>query len=166
MAKWYVIKVMSGKEKKMKELIQTELKINNSENIISQLLIPTQKSVQMRNGKKVNVEKAYLPGYILVECASINDVESNIKHINGISSILKQPLSDSEINRILGKEASKDMEDVFILNQKVKITDGPFASFVGDIKDLDTQKQKVKVNVLIFGREVLLDLTFSQIEKE
>ena len=164
--KWYVIKVVSGKEKKMKEMIEHELKFKNSQNVISQLLIPSEKSLQIRNGKKVNVEKNIYPGYILVECESISDVEANIKHVPGVSSVLKQPLSQSEIDRILGIHDKKAVEDVFCANQKVRITDGPFNSFIGEIKNLDLEKQKAKVCVLIFGREVVLDLTFQQIEKE
>jgi transcription termination/antitermination protein NusG len=163
--KWYVIKVVTGKEKKMKQMIETELKLNNSQHVVSQLLIPSQKSIQIRNGKKVNVDKNFFPGYILVECESINDVESNLKHVTGVSSILKQPLSQSEIDRILGRENKKEANS-FYVGQKVKITDGPFSSFIGDIQELDLDKQKVKLSVLIFGREVLLDLTFLQIEKE
>jgi transcriptional antiterminator NusG len=163
--KWYTIRVVSGKEKKIKESIENELKKNKTEHIVSNLLIATQKSVQLRNGKKVHVEKNSFPGYIFVECEAINDVEANIKHLGGIS-VLKQPLSTSEIERILGRESKKDAPETMCVNQKVKIIDGPFSSFVGEIKEIDTNKQKAKVCVLIFGRESNLDLTFSQIVKE
>lgn len=164
--KWYVIKVINGKEKKIKESIENELKINGNQRVVSQLVTPSQKTIQIRNGKKINVEKNFFPGYILVECESINEVEANVKHINGISSVLKQPLSQSEINRIFGKEEKKDNFDIYTINQRVKITDGPFSSFLGEIREIDKEKQKVKISVLIFGREVLLDLSFLQIEKE
>jgi transcriptional antiterminator NusG len=164
--KWYVIKVMSGKEKKMKEMIEHELKFKNSQHIISKLLIPSEKSLQVRNGKKINVEKNIYPGYILVECESINDVESNIKHVIGVSSVLKQPLSQTEIDRILGIHDKKAIEDVFCVNQKVKITDGAFESFIGEIRELDLNKEKAKICILIFGKEVLLDMTFQQFVKE
>jgi len=164
--KWYVIRVLSGKEKKMKDLIERELKKNGVENIISTLLIPIQKNVQIRKGKKVSVDKNLFPGYILVECESISEVETNIKHINGISSILKQPLSSSEIDRILGKEENKQDDEILNLNQKVRILGGPFNSLIGTIKGLDINKQKAKVSIEIFGRESILDLTFSQIVKE
>jgi transcriptional antiterminator NusG len=163
--KWYVIKVMGGKEKKMKEIIEKELKHNHSENVISQLLIPSQKTLQIRNGKKINVDRNYFPGYILVECESIDEVESNIKHISGVSSVLKQPLSKHEIETILGRESRKDTEEIFGIKQKVKIVDGPFNSFIGTVDEIDNSIQKVKVSVLIFSREVKLDLTFQQIEK-
>lgn len=163
--KWYVIKVMNGKEKKMKDAIEIKLKENNIENIISQMLVPSQKSVQLRRGKKISVEKQSFPGYIFVECESINDVEANIKHINGVTSILKQPLSSKEIEGIQGKTNKKDVEETLHLTDKIKIIDGPFNSFVGTIDKLDLEKQKVKVCVLIFGRETMLDLTVSQIVK-
>ena len=161
--KWYVIKVVTGKEKKMKDIIEKELKHTNSENIINQLLIPTQKTPQIRKGKKINIDKSFFPGYIFVECESINDVESRLKHVSGVSQILKQPLQQSEIDRILGRENQKT-DDIFYIGQKIKITDGPFSSFVGDIKEVDQNKQKTKIGILVFGREVLLDLTFLQIE--
>lgn len=164
--KWFVIRVVSGKEKKMKETIENKLNENNMSHIISNLLIPSHKDIQLRRGKKVNVEKNFFPGYIFVECESINDVEANIKHINGITSILKQPLSQIEIDRILGRESKKDAIENLSLNQTVKIIDGPFSSFVGTIKELENNKQKAKVGILIFGRETILDLTFDQIVKE
>jgi transcriptional antiterminator NusG len=162
--KWYVIRVVTGKEKKIKDIILNELRNNDSQNIISQLLIPSQKTIQIRKGKKINVEKNFFPGYILVECESIDDVVSHVKHINGVSSVLKQPLSQTEIERILGIQNKKISND-FMVGQKVKIVDGPFNSFVGDIQELDSNRKKIKISVLIFGREVLLDLTFEQIEK-
>ena len=164
--KWYVIKVMNSKEKKIKEIIEVKLKENNTESVISQLLIPSQKSVQLRRGKKVSVEKQSFPGYIFVECESISDVEANVKHINGVTSILKQPLTSAEIENILGKTNKKEAEETLHLNDKIKIIDGPFTSFVGTIDKLDLEKQKVKVCVLIFGRETMIDLTVSQIVKQ
>ena len=161
--KWYVIRVVSGKERKIKESIQKELKIKNNENVISNLLIPTQKTIQIRKGKKINIEKNFFPGYIFVECESIDEVESNVKQINGVVSVLKQPVSQIEIDNILGKQ--EDNNETFIKGEKVKIIDGPFDSFIGDIEDIDYNKQKVKVKVLIFNRETSLDLTFLQIEK-
>jgi len=118
---WYVIRVTSGKEKKIKELIENELVKNNNQCVISTLLIPTEKVIQMRKGKKINVEKNFFPGYLFVECDSISDVEANVKHVNGVSSVLKKALSQLEIDRILLRESKKDIEDKLILNQKVKI---------------------------------------------
>lgn len=162
---WFVIKVVSGKEKKMKEVIENQLKKNNTENVISTLLIPSQKTIQLRRGKKVNIDKIFFPGYIFVECNSISEVEANIKHINGITSVLKKALTQDEIDRILIKEEKKHTEDILCVNQKIKIIDGPFNTFIGTIKYLDTNKQKVKVSVNIFDRETILDLKIQQIVK-
>ena len=107
---WYVIKVVTGKEKKMKDIIQNELKNIGLDKFVSQLLIPSQKVTQVRKGKKYNIEKNFFPGYILIECDSVNEIEGGIKHINGVSSILKQPLNQTEIDRILGKE-NKEIEN-------------------------------------------------------
>lgn len=162
---WYVIRVTSGKEKKTKELIESELAKTNNQSVISTILIPTEKVIQMRKGKKINVEKNFFPGYLFVECDSISDVESNVKHVNGVSSILKKALTQPEIDRILLRESKKDIEDKLIVNQKVKIIDGPFTSCIGTIKNLDINKLKVKVSVNIFERETLLDLKIEQITK-
>lgn len=165
--KWYVIKVVTGKEKKMKETIEKELKYNGLDTKFTyRFLIPTQKTVQIRNGKKFNIDKNFFPGYILIECESISDLESNITHISGVSSVLKHPLSDAEVNRILGREEQKEHDSLYYSGQQVKIIEGPFSSFLGSIKENDENKQKVKVVVLIFGREVELDLSYQQISKE
>jgi len=165
MNKWYVIKVVNGKERKMKEAIEFELEQNGTESIISNLLIPTQKSVQIKRGKKVTVDKNLFPGYIFIECESIKEVESNIKHIGGVTSILEQRLSKIEVDRILGteEESEKELDTNLHLNQKIKIIDGPFNTFVGTIKELYNNNQKAKVNVSIFGRETEIDLDVSQI---
>jgi transcription termination/antitermination protein NusG len=164
---WYVIKVVTGKEKKMKETIENEFKHNGLDKFVSRLLIPSQKVVQIRNGKKYNIDKNFFPGYILVECENIKDIEGGLKHINGVSSILSDALKQSEVDRILGKENEvQDTSNNFYLNQQVKIIDGPFASFIGTIQELNEEKKKVKIAVLIFGRETMLDLTLQQIERE
>jgi len=163
--KWYVIKVQSGKEKKTKELIEKELSLNKKESVISTLLIPSQKTIQIRKGKKINVDKNLFPGYLFIECESINEVESNIKHVNGVASILKQPLTKTEVDRMLGQEEVKENDETVFLNQTVKIIEGPFDSFIGTIRELDDKKQRAKVAVLVFGREIVLDLTLSQIMK-
>ena len=166
--KWYVIRVISGKEKKLKETIENELKKNNFDEKINQILVPTHKTIQVRKGKKYNIEKNFFPGYILIECDFISEISAVIKNINGVSGFLgsgksPQPLSDSEIDRILGRQNQK-IED-FYVGQVVKIMDGPFATFCGNLTDIDASKQKVKLNVKIFGRDVPLELTYQQIEK-
>ena len=164
--KWYVIRVVSGKEKKTKETIENYLKEVNNEKVVSKLLVPSQKAIQIRSGKKINVEKNSFPGYIFVECESIDDVEANIKRVNGVAQILKQPLTPSEIERLLGGKVENTNEDNLRINEKVKIIDGPFNTFIGTVRELDISKQKAKLSVLIFGRDTLLDLNFSQFMRE
>jgi len=159
--KWYVIRVATGKEKKTKELIESTLV---DMNIVFNLVIPTEKTIQIRKGKKVYVDKTYFPGYIFIECESTSEIEGLIKHVNGVSSILKNPLTPVEINRFLIKsDVVENKEPILYLNQKVRIIDGPFNSFIGTITKIDNNSQKIKVSIQLFEREILLDLTFSQI---
>jgi len=161
--KWFVIRVVTGKEKKVKELIEFEL---NDRNLTANLLIPMEKSIKIKNGKKVNVEKTFMPGYIFIECDSISELEFIIKRINGVASVLKQPLSQREIERFLIKKDKSEedtSDEMFYLEQKVKIIDGPFNTFIGTIKKVDNKTQKVKVSISIFGTETNIDLKFQQI---
>lgn len=167
--KWYVIKVSNNKEKKLKETIEIELKRNNKDDIISNLLVPSKKIEQKRNGKKINVEKVTFPGYIFVECENIKQLEGYIKTISGINSILKTPLSDSEVDRLLDRIKINDtiiITDNFTISEKVKITEGPFKNFIGTIISIDDTKKRAKLVVNIFERETPLELTFDQISKD
>ena len=167
--KWYVIKVSNNKEKKLKETIEIELKRNNNDDIISNLLVPSKKIEQKRNGKKINVEKVTFPGYIFVECENIKQLEGYIKNISGINSILKTPLSDSEVDRLLDRIKINDtiiITDNFTISEKVKITEGPFKNFIGTIISIDDTKKRAKLVVNIFERETPLELTFDQISKD
>ena len=167
--KYYVIKVANGKEKKVKESIETELKVNPIENLISNILVPSNKTQQLRNGKKINVEKINIPGYIFIECESIDNVEGYIKYINGVQSVLKKPLRQSEVDRLLDKKNTEEVisnDDIYYIKERVKIIDGPFNTFKGVIKSLDSIKKKSKISVNVFDREVILDLTYSQFIKD
>lgn len=165
---WYVIKVKSGKENKTKEAIEFELKNTGLEYLLSNLLIPRQKQVQIKRGKKVMIDKISIPGYIFAESGSINELESNIKHINGVSSILKQKLSKVEVDRMLDqKKEQETVDDTFLyIDQKIRIIDGPFNTFIGTVKEIDNKKQKLKATVTIFDRDTEIELTFSQVTKE
>lgn len=164
---WYVIKVANGKEKKVIEAIEAELNRHPIENLISKLIAPSKKTQQIRNGKKINVEKITIPGYIFVECESIDDVEGYVKYIGGVQSIIKKSLRQSEINRLL--ETPVEVEEIhtelYYVNERVKIIDGPFNTFFGVIKTVDMTKQKSKIVVNVFEREVILDLVFGQFVK-
>lgn len=166
--KWYVIRVANNKEKKIKESIEHELKRNSYESLISELLVPSKKIEQKRDGKKINVERITFPGYMFVKCDNIETVEGAIKNINGVYSILKAPLSEKEVNRLYNKEEDKTVicDEMFSINDTVKITDGPFKNFIATINTVDNTKQKSKLIVSIFGRETALELSFNQFTKD
>jgi len=175
--KWYVVKAVSGQEKKVKELIQSEIIHNKLEEYVAQVLIPTEKVYQIRNGKKVQKEKSYLPGYILIEATLVGEVPHVIKNINGVVGFLGAskgaeplPLRQSEVNRILGKvdelaDSATELSNPFIVGESVKVIDGPFNSFTGTIEEINEEKKKLKVMVKIFGRKTPLELSYMQVEK-
>jgi len=174
--RWYVIRAISGKEKKVKQYLESEIVRQNLQDYIAQVLIPTEKVYQVRNGKKISKERNYFPGYVLVEAILLGEVAHVIKNIPDVLGFLgtkgeAEPLRPSEVNRILGKvdELSEQGEEVnvpFIVGETVKVTDGPFNSFSGIIEEINEEKKKLKVMVKIFGRKTPLELGFMQVEKE
>lgn len=175
--KWYVIRAISGKERKIKEMIESEIERMKLDKYISQVLIPTEKVYQIKNGKKVSKEKNFFPGYVLIEADLSGEVPHVIKSVNGVIGFLgtKQgvpvPLRQVEINRILGKvdELEENDEEInipFIVGESVKVIDGPFNSFTGIIEHINEEKKKLKVMVKIFGRKTPLELNYMQVEKE
>ncbi|MBR5350554.1 MAG: transcription termination/antitermination factor NusG [Prevotella sp.] len=174
--KWYVLRAVSGKEAKVKEYIEAELKHNAmlSENV-SQVLIPTEKHATVRNGKRIVKEKISLPGYVLVEARLIGDVAHTLRFTPNCLGFLggldnPTPVKQADINRILGTvEESELMEDInipFSVDETVKVTDGPFSGFSGVIEEVNAEKHKLKVMVKIFGRKTPLELGFMQVAKE
>ena len=175
--KWYVVRAISGKEKKVRDYIEHEIKAVGLEDYVKQILIPTEKVYQIRNGKKISKERRFFPGYILIEAALVGEVPHVIKNITGVIGFLgdKQnnpvPLRPAEVNRILGKvdelaETEEEMNIPYVVGETVKVIDGPFNSFSGIIEDIDEVKKKLKVMVKIFGRKTPLELNFMQVEKE
>ncbi len=176
--KWYVLRAIGGKERKAKEYIESEVSRLNLEDYISQVLIPTEKVYQIRNGKKVSKERNYFPGYVLIEAALVGEIPHILKNIPNVIGFLGQqgeeeptPLRISEVNRILGKvdelEASEEeINTPFYVGESVKVIDGPFNSFTGIIEEVNDEKKKLKVMVKIFGRKTPLELSFMQVEKE
>jgi transcriptional antiterminator NusG len=176
--KWYVIRAVGGKEKKVKELIENEIHRLNYEEYISQVLIPTEKVYQIRSGKKISKERSFYPGYILIEAALIGEIPHMLKNITNVIGFLGErkggdpiPLRLSEVNRILGKvdelaASDEEMNAPYIVGETVRVTDGPFNSFTGIIEEVNHEKKKLKVMVKIFGRKTPLELSFMQVEKE
>ena len=174
--KWYVLRAVSGKEAKVKEYIDAELKHNELlSTYVSQVLIPMEKYAVLRNGTRVVKEKISLPGYVLVEAELKGDVAHTLRFMPNVLGFLggldnPTPVKQSEVNRILGTaEETVLQEEVnipYCVDETVKVTDGPFSGFSGVIEEVNTEKHKLKVMVKIFGRKTPLELGFMQVSKE
>jgi transcriptional antiterminator NusG len=172
---WYVVKAVSGQEKKVKTYIENEITRHGLAEYVSQVLVPTEKVYQIKNGKKVSRERNYFPGYILIEAALIGEVPHTIKSVTGVLGFLGErgepvPLRMSEVNRILGKvdeltEAHAEINVPFIVGETVKIVNGAFNSFTGEIAEINEEKKKIKVIVKIFGRKQPVELGFLEVAK-
>ena len=175
---WYVIRAVSGKEKKVKQYLESEIERLKLHDQISQVLIPTEKVFEMRNGKKKLRERNFLPGYILVECQMVPELVPMLKEVPNVIGFLGDkrgsdpvPLRQSEVNKILGKvdemnEKGEVPEEPFIKGEPVKVMAGPFNGFTGVIDEIYEDKKKLKVVVKIFGRNTPIELNYFQVEKE
>ena len=175
--KWYVLKAVSGKEAKVKEYLEALMRNNPSlaENV-GEILLPTEKYAQLRNGKRVVKEKLFLPGYVLVEARLDGEVAHTLRFIPNVLGFLggmdnPSPVRQSEINRIIGSAEdtalrTEEIDIPFVIDESVKVTDGPFSGFSGVIEEVNAEKRKLKVMVKIFGRKSPLELSFNQVEKE
>lgn len=176
--KWYSLRVISGKERKIKERIELELQRAGWDSFITQVLVPSEKVYKIRSGKKVILERNILPGYILLEADPgqlTGEVIQTIANIPNVIHFLGKnnpiPMQEAEANRMLGKvdesqELGEALIEPFIEGETVKIIDGPFKDFVGDIREVNEEKKKLKVIVKIFGRGTEVELNFMQIEKQ
>ncbi|WP_322549584.1 transcription termination/antitermination protein NusG [Flavobacterium psychraquaticum] len=175
--KWYVVRAVSGQENKVKAYIETETARLGMADYISQVLVPTEKVIQIKDGKKIAKEKVYFPGYIMVEANLTGEIPHIIKSIPGVIGFLGEvkggdpvPLRQSEVNRMLGKvdELSIKEDSVnipFSIGETIKVVDGPFNGFNGTIEKINEEKRKLEVMVKIFGRKTPLELSFMQVEK-
>ena len=176
--KWYVVRAISGKEKKEKDYIELEIDRLGLSDYVKQVLIPTEKVYQIRNGKKVSKERNYFPGYVLIEASLVGEIPHVIKGVTNVIGFLgskkggePMPLRQSEVNRILGKvdelaENDEELTIPFVIGETVKVIDGPFNNFNGIIEEINEEKKKLKVMVKIFGRKTPLELSYMQVEKE
>ncbi|MBP6369290.1 MAG: transcription termination/antitermination factor NusG [Paludibacteraceae bacterium] len=175
--KWYVLRAISGKENKVREYIESEMKNTNLSQYVFQVLIPTEKVYQIRNGKKTIKERSYLPGYVLVEATLTGEVVHQLKNLPNVIGFLGDkagdpiPLRQSEVNRILGtvdllQQSEEEINIPYYVGENVKVISGPFNDFSGVIEEVNNEKKKLKVMVLIFGRKTPLELSFMQVEKE
>lgn len=175
--KWYVLKSISGKEQKVKEYIEAACKTAGLDQYVSQVQIPTEKVVSLRNGKRVVKDKTLLPGYVLVECNLTEECYPRLRNVPNVLGFLsntrdQKPSSvrQDEINRMFGtnEPVAEEVfvEETFMVGEKIKVTDGPFAGFNGDIEEVLADKKKLKVTVTIFDRQTPLELGYNQVVKE
>ncbi|WP_295829722.1 transcription termination/antitermination protein NusG [uncultured Winogradskyella sp.] len=176
--KWYVVRAVSGQENKIKTYIENEISRLGLGDYVDQVLVPTEKVIQIRNGKKVNKERTYFPGYIMIQANLSGEVPHIIKSITNVIGFLGEtkggepvPLRQSEVNRMLGKvdelalEADSNVAIPFTIGETVKVIDGPFNGFDGTIEKINEEKRKLEVMVKIFGRKTPLELSYMQVDK-
>ena len=175
--KWYVLRVMGGKERKISDLIEKEVEIQKISDFVNQVVTQTEKVYQIRNGKKISKERNFFPGYVLIEANLEGEIPHLLRRIPGVLGFLGAtkggvpvPMRDSEVNRILGKvdEMAVTAENLtipFVIGETVKVIDGPFNSFHAEIENIDESRKKLKLMVKIFGRKTPLELSFMQVEK-
>lgn len=176
--KWYVLRAIGGKEKKVKEYIENEIANAGLQEYVSQVLIPTEKVYQIRNGKKISKERNSLPGYVLVEASLVGEIPHMLRNVPNIIGFLGDtkggdpvPMRQSEVYRILGRmdemaASGEEMNIPYVVGETVKVIDGPFNGFNGIIENINEEKKKLQVMVKIFGRKTPLELSFMQVEKE
>jgi transcriptional antiterminator NusG len=172
-ARWYIVHAYSNFEKKVAEDIQNKAKQKGLSNLIEQIIVPTEKVVEVRRGRKVDAERKFFPGYVLVRATLTDDVFSLIKNTPKVTGFLgdSKPvaITDKEAERILhqvqeGVERPKPSV-TFEVGEQIRVSDGPFASFNGFVQEVDEERARLKVEVSIFGRAVPVDLEFGQVEK-
>lgn len=176
--KWYVVRAISGQEKKVKQYIEVEINRLKLNDYVSQVLIPTEKIIQIRNGKKIAKERSFYPGYVLIEALLVGEIPHTIKNITGVIGFLGEtkggdpvPMRLSEVNRILGKvdeltEAEGTVTTNYVVGESVKVINGPFNGFNGIIEEVNEEKKKIKVTVKIFGRKTPVELNYGEVERE
>ena len=188
--KWYVLRAAGGKEKKAKEYLEKEIERRRLQDLVSQVLVPTEKVYRIRDGKRICTERLFYPGYVLIEAELTGELQhiirNEIPHMSGFltekrdvvrgggkaqEEKLPIPLRDDEVKRILGEQdemAGTEAETVidYKVRDAVKITDGPFSGFDGTVEEIVEDRSKLKVMVMIFGRKTILELNFTQVTKE
>ena len=175
--KWYVVRAVSGQENKIRDYMDSEINRLGFKDFVEDILVPTQKVVQIRKGKKINKEKVYFPGYIMIKANLTGEIPHIIKALPNVIGFLGEtkcgdpiPLRTAEVNRMLGKvdELSTESESVsipFDIGENIKVIDGPFNGFNGTIEKVNQEKRKLEVMVKIFGRKTPLELSYMQVEK-
>ena len=172
--RWYIVHAYSNFEKKVAESIREQAAQRNCADRFEEILVPTEHVVEVRRGRKVNTERKFFPGYVLVKCDLTDQVFSLIKNTPKVTGFLgadnkPMPISDDEANRIKGQVAEgverPKATISFEVGETVRVADGPFASFNGTVEEVDEDRSRVKVAVSIFGRATPVELEFGQVEK-
>ena len=180
--KWYVLRVVSGKERKVKEYLDKEVNRSGWSETIKQVFLPMEKVYKVQNGKKVIREKNYFPGYVMIEVSDGKLTDDMVQHISNVSNVMHFltdgkgskgniiSLRKAEVNKMLGKvdemnDQGITMNEPFIVGETIKIIEGPFNDFNGVIEEVNDEKKKLKVTVKIFGRSTPVELNYMQVEK-
>lgn len=172
--RWYVVNVYSGSEKKVAESLREQATLKKMDDKILEVFVPTENVVEIRKGTKVNAEHKFFPGYILVKMELTDETWLVVKNTPRVSGFLgsrnkPQPISDAEVQKIMNQVQEgleRPQTNVnFETGEQIRVIDGPFSSFVGIVEDIDTEKNRLKVSVSIFGRYTPVELEFSQVEK-
>lgn len=173
---WYAIRTQNNREKSVLEKLKMELIRSGLESTLSRSLIPTEKVFSIRNGKKTSREKIVYPGYLFIETKAVGELSNILKGINGAAGFVRtrsgdiSPLKEYEVKKMLNEQENNDAitpeTSNFSVGESVKVIDGPFTTFKGKINSVDKEKNKVKVEVLVFSRPTMLELDFFQIERD
>ena len=185
-----MLRAAGGKEKKAKEYLEKEIERCGLQDLVSQVLVPTEKVYRIRDGKRICTEKLFYPGYVLIEAELTGELQyiirNEVPHMSGFLTEKREvkrdgnkvqeeklpiPLRDEEVKRILGEQdeiavSEGETEVDYKVGEAVKITDGPFSGFDGTVEEIVEDRSKLKVMVMIFGRKTLLELNFTQVTKE
>lgn len=181
-SKWYVLRVVSGKERKVKEYLDKDISRNGWTDVVKQVFLPVEKVYKVQNGKKVMREKNYFPGYVMLEVANGKLTDDMVQYISNVSNVMHFltdgkgskgniiSLRQAEVNKMLGKVDERNDQGVtlsepFIVGETIKIIEGPFNDFNGVIEEVNDEKKKLKVTVKIFGRSTPVELNYMQVEK-
>jgi len=171
---WYIVQAYSGFENKVADNIKDLMSKNSLESSLGEVLVPTHKVTEVKKGKRTQKQKKYFPGYVLVKLDLSKDIYHKIKNIQKVSGFLGPegkpvPVSENEVKKIMSQitetEANPSAGISFEIGEKVRVCDGPFASFSGLVEEIDEEKSRLKVSVSIFGRPTPVDLEYNQVEK-
>lgn len=177
--RWYVMRSVSGKETKVKEYIDVEIARGDFHGLVDSVLVPMEKVVVMRGNKRVVKDRVHMPGYVLVHAALVGEIQQTLRNTPNVLGFLSDgkgekatpaPILEHEMKRLMGEvdemaQVPEEIEIPFLAGEQVKVADGPFSGFSGEIEVVDNEKKKLTVTVKIFGRSTPLELNYSQVER-